>query len=320
MAEALTSVDVVGGWLGEHYWPQLMKRADDEPQPAFALFSTFGERVAADIDAEAIGERLERAMARTGSSADSHPPLRMRLEAIGEGPRVALPKPGEAADRLLGDALPSITDEIERRWLAGIAPQWEARHREMQEARRALADLDARHDKGELAIAEACERARLTAVVHEDEEGALSQLRELVERAMQLEEDATLAVCEIVRDYHAGKGREEEARRWHRRFLERLAIEESAAAERSRIRWRDRFEAHGLAAEELEKLRVALKGVRKLRRAYLARRQVKHLPKHAAYVLGFRVTPWYCYHSLRRAAKVQALIQETARCRQTRSS
>lgn len=339
-AAALTGLSVLGSYLGERYWPQVYGQADDHPHPAIAPFAAMDRGLASELDEASCRRWQEQAMAVQTTLADTHPSLQDRLEAIGEGSRFAPPAQGEAADGLLGDARAAIVEHFDRGWKESIAATWTNRHQEVQDARRRLAELNARHASGaELSVGEAYERANLTGLTGKDAEGWLVQLqalherapddavimfslgdrllarddeagRALVERAMQLDEDATVHACEALRDYHWRSGRKDEAEAWHRRLVERAQLQEAAAKERKDVTARDTFEAHGLPAAELARLQEQLRSVEGLVRAYLVRKRVVHLAHRPMYVLGYCVTRALWLHSGKRAAAVLQRIQE----------
>jgi hypothetical protein len=183
VAEALTSVNIVGSYLAERYWPQIYKQADEQPQPGFAPYFGLGQGVATELDDVSVQAWLDQAMARPTDLADTHPALSDRLKAIGAPPRLALPAVGQAADRLLGDALQAITESFDRRWTDDILPSWEERYRQVQDDRRQLAELNARLEEGsELTVQETYDRARLTETIGNDADDALAQFRALHER------------------------------------------------------------------------------------------------------------------------------------------
>src|SRR5262249_1094345 len=180
-AEALTAVNVVGSYLEARFWPQIVRRADGMPRPAFAPFAAMGAQVAAEIDAASIEAWLDQALARKTTLDDTHPSLSERLGALGEKPALALPAAGAAADRLLGAALERITSEFDQRWHDGILPSWQERHREVQEARGRLVQLDAKYASGaELSLQEAYDRAILTGSAGNNPDGCIEQLRALL--------------------------------------------------------------------------------------------------------------------------------------------
>lgn len=342
-SEALTSVSVVNSYLVERYWPDLHKRADDTPQPAFAPYSRMGEQLTTGIDETSTRSWMEKALALKTDASNTHPSLSDRLNAIGEAPRLALPAAGQSADTLLGESLPQITTDLDRHWRQSILAAWEQRHREVQEGRARLAELDQlRVTKGELDLPEALDRARLTESFGAGADAALAQFRalharapdqpihcfalgqrllarddeagfKLVEQAIEHDEDAILAGCELLRDYCWRKGREEEAKSWHARWTGRAQLLQAAQAERENIFIKDKFERHGLPEDVIEDLRQQLKTLPRLKKAYLVRKRVQHLAHRPFYVLGFTVTSWWQPGSRRRATEAQNAILATIR-------
>ena len=339
-AEALTAVNVVHCYLQERFWPQIVRRADEMPQPAFAPFSVMGAHVAGEIDPASIEAWLAQALVRKTTLDDTHPSLTERLGALGEEPALALPAPGAAADRLLGAALERITSEFDQRWHNGILPSWQERHREVQEARGRLAELDAKHASGaELSLQEAYDRAILTGSA-DNPDGCIEQLRALQARApddpvlhytlgvrlLWRDDDSGMALlkramernpweivrcCEALRDYCWRKGREEEAREWHRRMSERMAIEHAAKKERDEVRTSDKFEHHGVDPAALAQMQAQLKAIPGLRKAYFVMKRVKHMPERACYVLGFTLGGWLPWGKKDSSQVVLRRIQES---------
>ncbi|MBS0370944.1 MAG: M48 family metalloprotease [Proteobacteria bacterium] len=340
-AEALTSVNVVGSFLAEKYWPGIHRHADEHPQPSFAPYSGMGHGVSTELDEASAEAWLERAMVQQTGSADTHPALTDRLNALGESPRLQLPHAGHTADRLLGSMLEIVTENFDQRWRDAVAPSWEERHREVQDGRRQLAELDARADSGaELTVQEAYDRANLTETIGHNPDDALTQFQALhervpndalvcfslgarllhrndasgcalIEHVMHLDENATANCCELLRDYHWRNDRQDEAHAWHQRLVERVTLQEAAAKERNGVAIGDRFERHGLAENDLATLRSALRSIPGLRKAYLVRKRVKHLPHSPCFVFGFKTSRWYQLHNERRAREVLRLIQES---------
>jgi Zn-dependent protease with chaperone function len=327
-AQALTAVNVVGSWLEERYWPQIHRQADHLPQPAFAPYSSMG-KLAGDLEPEAIHKWLKQALSRKTTTDDTHPSLSERLGALSEKPKLLLPAPGEAADRLLGGALERITRAFDERWRDRILPSWQERHQEMQEGRKRLAELEA---MTELSLQEEFDRASLTESCGGDADKALERFRalharapedpvvlfnlgwrllqrdddagmRLLEEAMQRDEREIVRCSEALRDYCWRTGRKEQAHEWHRRHVERAKLERAAMKERDEVRLGDKFERHGLDAAALARLQAELGAVAGLRKAYFVRKRVQHMPEKPCYVLGFTVAGWL--GRKRRAAEVQ---------------
>jgi Zn-dependent protease with chaperone function len=342
-AEALTGVNVVGSYLAERYWPQIYKQADEQRQPSFAPYFGMGRRVATELADGSAQAWLDKPMAQQTNSTDTHPALNDRLKAIGEAPHLAPPALGQAADRLLGDRLGTITESFDLHWKHSILRSWEERHREVQDGRRRLAELDTRFGSGaELTVQEAYERAKLTETIGNNSDDALTRFRALHERApdnaavcfslgahflwrdddagcalvehvMQFDEDAIAPGCELLRDYHWRNGLQEQAHVWHQRLVERLQLLEAAAKERKRLSLRDKFEHHGLSDEALAELRAQLWDIPGLGKAYFVKKCVKHLAHRPCYVLGYSVTGFLQLHRKRLIQEVLRRIQETVR-------
>ncbi len=323
IADALTSVAVVGSYLSERYWRDIVRHADEQPMPAFAPHAAMGATLVQDLDPGTIKSYMERALAARTGTADTHPSLHDRLLSLGDKARLHLPKEGHAADRLLGRALPELTQAFDLRWRESIATAWNERFNAVKAGRDCLADLDRRVNEGEeLTRREAFERAQLTGDIAHDNDAAIDQLRVLVatddddvtacyalaarlmarnddeglqhmEQAILLDEFAIPHALEQMRDYHHRHGREAPARACHERLVQRLEIEGRAHQERSRFLPTDTLEEHDLPAEAVQSLRQQLEGIEGLRCAYIARKRVEHLPHRHCYVLAFKLGPWW---------------------------
>ncbi|MGV3626778.1 MAG: M48 family metallopeptidase [Betaproteobacteria bacterium] len=340
-AEALTGVNVVGSYLAERYWSQIHKQADSEPQPGFAPFSGMAQSVTSELDEQSVQGWINQALARTTTSADTHPSLSDRLGAISETPLLALPQSGQSADRLLGQALGPITEDFDRRWREAILPSWERRYNEVKDARGRLEELDSAHNAGKsLSVEEACERSRLNDFVGNDPLIAIDQLRSLlratpehvlvnfmlglrllarddeagcalVEHAMAREEGCIVGGAEALRDFHWRGERKDIANTWHLKMMERVELEGAAEKERNEIRVTEEFDPLDFTPEVMAKLKAQLKAVPGLRKAYFVKRRPKYLPQHSCYVLGYTVTHPLWIHSKKKAADVQQKIMET---------
>ncbi len=340
-AAALTNVNVIGYYLGEQYWPQIHRQADDHQQPAFAPFDHLAPSINTDLAPAAVAQWLDRAMRQATAATDTHPALSDRLRALNQAPVSDPPAPGQAADRLLGAALQTITDTFDSRWKQRIMPSWLERYRNVQDGRNRLAELDARALEGELPVDEAFERARLAESIGHNPDAALAQLQALalrapdragihfalgqlllsrnddagraaIERAMAQDESAIAPGSEALRDYYARAGRTEDARAWHEKLVERAILEESARRERNTIKANEKFEPHGLDDATIEALRAQLRTIEPaIRRAYLVKKRVLHLPRQVCYVLGFTITGTFRLHDAKKAALVSQTISQT---------
>ena len=318
-AQALTAVNVMGSYLAERYWPSIHRQANEVAQPAaFAPFAAMRQQLATDPDPMACQGWLNEAMAQRSSSADTHPALADRLRAIGQPPALVRPGPGAAADRLLGDALPSIEAELDGQWKRAVQPHWERRHQEAAKARASLDALEQRRAAGEtLSLDERLARIELTENFTPDSDRALAELRALrsdapdhavvamllgtrllarndpagfddLQRAMTLDSRLTSSVFEARLGYQRRHGPPEAAAEFEARLRDRRDEVTKAHAERARVTAGDEFLPHGMPSDEAAALRKQLAELPNVRKAWLVRKTVKHLAEQPHYVFAFQ--------------------------------
>ena len=245
-AEALTSIEVVGGYLSDLYWPRIGAEFGEQSQPSTEPYFEMSHAFAIGLDKLSSLLWLGPGMARQTTSEDTHPALSERLAAIGEEPSFSPPEPGHAADGLLGPSLDVTTKALDSKWKDSILAAWELRHEEIQEGRRRLTELNKKHANGvDLTVQERRERAELTEAIAKDANAALDQFRALhesvpddasvclalgsrlimrndnngcalVKRVLQSDEDAILEGCELLCDYYLRNGYEDEYHAWKR--------------------------------------------------------------------------------------------------------
>ena len=116
--------------------------------------------------------------------------------------------------------------------------------------------------------------------------------RAAVSRAIERDPWEIVRCCAALRDYCWRKECEEEAREWHRRMSEHMALEHAARQERERIRTSDNFERHNLDPAAMAQIQAQLKTIPGLRKVYLVKKRVSHMPERAFYVLGFTIGGW----------------------------
>lgn len=341
ITEALTTVEVLGRYLGERFWPEIHRQADDVPSPSFAPFATMGERFKAGVQAADSSRWLDDAMARKTTVDDTHPCLAERLQALRQEPRLAPVAKGESADALLGPSLERITVHFDTLWKEQIAPSWQQHHRAVQGGRRRLAELDAlAAASAALPLDKAIERAHLTESHGAGGDAAFEQFRALgqrapddrlvgfllgqrllhrndesgfpmVERAVGMDAQITIAAFEALRDFCWRRGATNDAHAWHAFAMQATQELALARAERARFDRSDKFEPHGLSDAAIAALREQLQAIPKLRKAYLARKIVKHLPERPLLVLAFSVTPWWGWKRERIVLHVQETILDS---------
>jgi len=337
-AEALVNVDVQGSRLSEEYWPAVFKRAEEQREPERGAYLRMSAFLREAVPEAAGAGFLRRSLAQETGYADTHPSLAARLAALGVvGPddaaaaawaasRPAEPLRESAAMRFLGAAHESFAERIEAEWLDAVGPHWRERHEYAVQSRRKLAALDEKAGAGPLTPEELWDRAYWTAEFRGPDE-AVPRLRELLERrpehaaanyalgqmllergdeagvahlerAMAAEPECVPAGCEMVYAFLRERGRADEAEAYRRRLFRHFDLVESAQDERNHFRDGDQLLPHGLAEEEVARLREQLRGYPELKAAYLARKAVEHFTNKPVYVLGVVTdTPWHKYRS-----------------------
>lgn len=337
-AQALTNVNVVGSFLAERYWPGIHASARDTPQPAFTPYRDFDAGALAKLPAEEAQRSLGRALAERTTLADTHPCLADRLEAIGAAAELALPAPGEGAERLLGAALGRLEAAFDAGWRERIAPSWLEYHRQAQQERERLAELRQCAAQAPLSAPEHLEWARLEESIGEGAARALHLRRELFARepeslearfalaahllrhddrdgvelmrqVIEREPAALLAGTELLRDFFWRRGDRAAADHWHARHVERGSLLHAARQERETVTLGDEWLPHGLDAGAIRALAGQLRPVEGLRKAWLVRKRLAHLPEEPLYVLCFRATGPLQWRTAARAAEVLERIR-----------
>ena len=323
IAEALTSIEVVGGYLSDFYWPLIDAEFGEQSQPRREPYFEMSDAFATRLDKATSLLWLDPAIARQTTSEDTHPALSERLAAIGEQPSFSPPEPGQSADGLLGPSLEVTTKALDTKWKDSILSVWELRHEEILEGRRRLKELKEKHANGiDLTVQERRERAELTEIIAKDANAALDQLRALhesvpddasiclalgsrlimrnddtgcvlVKRVLQSDEEAILQGCQLLCDYYWRNGHEEEYHAWNTLLIEEAEVQRDGYKERNRVSPSDEFEPHGLPKDTFAALVAQLRAVPGLSTVYFMRKRVL-FPHRPFYVLGYTVTrPFY---------------------------
>jgi len=305
-ASALLSIAVTATLLDEHVWKHVEERNRRGEPPPDDLYDWMGQRLREAPATVSVEQARGRALAEKTGYDDSHPALADRLAALGvaadEARTMPVGPPAEpAAVRYLGPALPVLAQQLSRRWLDGLGTAWDQRQQETRKGEERLAELEERAASQVLTEAEAEEVARLTYELRTDEEAArvasslvdrfpnsavvrfvlgrallsLGNAEGLshLERAMELDADATVVSCKAAYDFLREMGEQEKAEAyrdraeehqdaWHRRQVERYTVREDAA-----------FLPHDVGEEVLEELRRRLWEHRRAGEAYLVRKQ-----------------------------------------------
>ncbi len=335
MANALIRVSIKGQDLGEHYWPSVLAGVSDAPEPTA---SPYRGLLAEDQRRflPAAEEQLRQSLLRKTSTADTHPCLKDRIEALHARAAIAHGDNESAASVLFGSELGSLVDWFDAEWRSGVAPWWQHRHQYIAEARQKLDQLDGQ-DVDTLSDEDLFNRAALTEEV-QDFEAAIPLFRALasrspdhsgaafaiarfmlqqddddgiarIEAVMDSDPDAVIPGCGLIIEYLERHGRDDEIPPYNERYFEAQTRWFEAQLKRHQLHPTDKFLPHDLPPESLKVIEDVLTATMRLSRALLAQ---KKLPESEPplYILGFELDlAWH--ESLTKKESV-ALAQQIA--------
>lgn len=339
---ALLRVNTQGEFLGDTFWPNILKHADSEPIPTVSPFSMLGASLKLR-DPTATPERsLAKALAQRTGYSDTHPCLSDRLKAIGVEPYLPGPVATSAAEALLGSALEGLRRELDDRWRAGVREWWTKRHQYASESRARLASLEHKAESESLTEEEHWDRARFTEEFGSSD-AAMTLYGQLLERnpahvgalwrrgqlllarddpqgieqlsaAARIDPKLEQPACAAVVGFHRRHGREVEAQEYEKRYWELSEQGELARRERARVSSDERFLPHGLDAASIATFARSLEQVGGVKRAWLARKALRFQPERPLYVLGIQSdAPWW--KPVARAAEKELMARISRECR-----
>ncbi len=349
LKSGLVSTVVKGRYLSEKFWPAIYEKANNEPEPRDTPYKSMIPVLREGAPSDDAEKWLAQELREKTRYTDTHPSLSTRVEfaysisgsRLAAGPAATPLGPLEttAAAFYLGPLADQLADRFDHDWRAAIAPIWAQRHAYAQESKQKLADLEQKSASGTLTEEEEWDRANWT----EEFKGAAEAVplyREIVqkqpdraeanyalgkmlleledesgipyiERAMSLEPTAVQPGCELVYGFLKHHERDEEADKYYRRYLDQDDLLTLAAEERRRITDKDALEPHGLAADDLEKIRAQIEAQLEVEKAYLARKTVRHLPEKPFYLLGVEQSyKWHQFRSEGAGAKLVTKLAE----------
>ncbi len=223
-----------------------------------------------------------------------------------------------AADYYLGTLPEDFIPGCDRLWKEQIARTWREQHKLIQETRARLIKLEEKSKSHPLTLDEQWERARCLRDT-KDSEAAVPILRELIrqdpghagahyalggillerqdqegieflEKAMQLDAATTGVAYEVIYQFLRQEGRQKEADSYRLRAEEYFEALQQQQEKVLNFTYKDRFEPHGLEANQIAGLQQQLRNIRAVDTAYLVCKIVEGASQ-PFYVLG--VVPAY---------------------------
>ncbi len=310
--DALAAVYAKGEYLERNFWKLFYQRANEQPEPPAQPFVEYltGLR---SIPENASESALAAALARGTGLEDTHPSLADRLKALGVEPGAPACFQITAAHALLGAKRAQLTEEFDVAWRESMAGPWKERHAFMQAMKEKLAVYEAAARQRELAEDEQWDyAAALESVLggkaalpvldllleraprhapalyargrirlsENDESGASD-----IERAMMLDDAAREPGAQLLYGYYYSRHDFSRCDRYRSTLQQVQRERQLAVAERAELRSRDVLVPHGLSARELEDWIAVIQREPAVKRAWLVRKQVEHLPNVPAFLL-----------------------------------
>jgi Zn-dependent protease with chaperone function len=322
--EAMARGFIIGGVrsrvLSRRFWPDVDREVMTTPTPPHDVHSRMARVLRAELNPEPVRAWIEEDLSVETGSADTHPAHRDRIAAlgvsvddlIGDGGSTATPISVTAADHFLGPLASEMTVHFDGEWQRNASRWWRDRHERERSEEHALTDLELR--KEALDDADLWELARLTDA-RRGADAAEPYLRELlgriprhaaaaytlgynlldrgdpegvalIELAIDIDPNARGPGSRVIAAYLHRQGKPDEANAYEARASKAEAAQAEAERERESVYRQDAFLPHELGPDELAALTTELAKYPGVKRAWLARKALKHSPENAVYVLG----------------------------------
>ncbi|HQJ08947.1 MAG TPA: M48 family metallopeptidase [Deltaproteobacteria bacterium] len=160
-ADALVRYDVLGRYLHECFWPMITNMADERPDSPQSVYGLMQEKFSEGIDEEQAAVWLEKSLSRETDSADTHPCLRERLQAIHVTPAFKNSLEQSAAQYFI-TSLNVVRKWFDEEWCSNVRAQWLKRYVHVQKTKSRIEELAAKAKARNLKVSEAWELAYLT--------------------------------------------------------------------------------------------------------------------------------------------------------------
>lgn len=324
---------VAADYYNHHFWAEIWDGAKDNPEAPENVYARLGERMSTIADWSGSEEAFKKTTEIETGYDDTHPSPADVARDLG----VRLAIPTEAKNPAI-DLMPksgnSIVAEFSRQWIKQAGENWKLRYAEYQEQKQQLSELDQSAKEGALDLNDAVAWGCLTEEF-QSPEAALARFEQALEwspksaalrfargrillelereegleelnRAIDLDADATVPACQHIEAYLARNDRAAEADPYRaKREAAELILDEDEG-ERTRAHRNDIFHAAEIDALTLhEVLRVIAAFRRKgIKKAWLVRKETSHRRDVPAYLLVCDAT-WSKHMSDRALRRLQ---------------
>ena len=317
IGNALVRLDVKAQDLEQNYWPKLYARAEAQPEPDAAPYSTLLQSNRRGFLPQAK-EQLQVALQRETNTADTHPSLSDRIAALNASASLPPPLDTSAAEAVFGNSLDDLLKHFDSEWRAEVADWWQQRFEYAKNGKdrllafsqrgidalstdelfdyaqvteefgeeaqalclyRAVVDRDSTHLGGRYAVG----RMLLQA---DDEQGL-----GILEKLMDETPHAIQPACNVIVGYLERNGREGETQPYVDRYWAQQEHQDTVDRERGEVRPDDDFVPHRMKAESLAELTAILSASGKVKTAYLVEKRLQHSDA-PLFILGIQASGW----------------------------
>jgi Zn-dependent protease with chaperone function len=305
----------------EHFMEEVFGFACEQARPPHDLAERWAARAGAAAADPSATQWLQRALDRQADVTDTHPILRQRLAALGDGEVAALPEPVQratAAQAWLGELAPRLRHAQQTAWHEGVAERWQAHFEEWEAKRRQLAELQQLAEPGvdeqlqrlnlQLQLdPEADHLPALAAFNAQHPDRALGLYLEaglrldrgeaeglqLLERVMSLDPQAIKPACERAFGFLKERKDDDAAERYAERWRQRHQWELEREAQLENLHVDHVLRVHGLQPEAWAQVQAMVRAHGKgIALAYFARRVIPADAEALTYVLCLELKPW----------------------------
>lgn len=307
--------------LETHFWPEINELYAKTPTPIPNLYSLMFEKLKEPIPTADAEQWIKEELSLKTRISDSHPSLSERLEDIGSIPPAPQVPTPSAAEFYFVDRLNSLLEHFNTGWQESVREDWEQHFEDNENKKRKLAELSLKAETEQLSPQETFDLATLHETFGNEEKAleyyrlvyqehpndplinyylghALLEIEDetgitLLEKAMELDPEATENSCRFIYDYLHRTGKPAEAEKYYERAVQYRIETSTTEEERNQLTLKDEFSPHSLTPEELQTLIQELKKY-PVRHAYLVKKETTTHKDRPLYGLFLEVTlPWY---------------------------
>lgn len=129
-------------YLDERFWPDIFAAASEHPRPVNMPHAAMERALDIPADDKTMRRWLKKSLEHRPGSDEFEPTLKARLAALGEPPKVVAHSTPNAAQTLLGSALPDLIAEQDAKWHASVFQDWRTRHEAIKAAQKTVAYME----------------------------------------------------------------------------------------------------------------------------------------------------------------------------------